>query len=109
MAGKVFGKGTKSVKPNQVHHFATDKNSQFIPQFEKIASKYKLDLNNNWNKASMPHGGRHPNDYHRYILDRMDNIDKIARGKQSVFLSEFEKVKQVVINNPAMLTKKYWL
>ena len=79
------------------------------PQFEKIASKYKLDLNGNWNKVSMPHAGRHPNDYHKYILRQMDNIDKVAQGNKSVFLTEFGKVQQTIINNPGMLTKNYWL
>ena len=31
-------------KPNQLHHFLTDKNKVFTPQFQRIANKYNLSL-----------------------------------------------------------------
>jgi len=41
-----------------------------------------LDLNNDWNKALMPHQGRHPNAYHDYVLDNMRTFDRVAKGDQ---------------------------
>ena len=51
-------------KPNQVHHFATNKSKKYTSQFENITKKYGLDLDDDWNKALMPHQGRHPYAYH---------------------------------------------
>ena len=53
-------KGGSNTKPNQVHHFATNKSSKYTSQFESITKKYGLDLDDSWNKALMPHQGRHP-------------------------------------------------
>ncbi len=57
-------KGGSGTKPEQLHHFATNKNKTYTPQFEEIANKYGLDLDDAWNKEYMPHQGRHPNEYH---------------------------------------------
>jgi len=43
------------------------------------------------------------------MFRQMNNIDRVAQGNQNVFLTAFDNVKQAVISNPAMLTKKYWL
>ncbi len=56
----------------------------------------------------MPHQGRHPNAYHDYMLDEIKRIDEIADGNVDVFLSEFEKVKSKIANNPDMLYSDYW-
>ena len=61
-------------KPMQLHHFATDKNKVFTPQMEAIASKYGLNLNEPWNKEYMHHLGRHPNEYHNYVLEQMQKL-----------------------------------
>lgn len=95
-------------KPNQQHHFATNKNSKYTSQFEKIAEKYGLDLNDEWNKDFMPHQGRHPNAYHDWMLAEMQSIDRMANGNKAVFLKLFERVKQTVIENPDMLRKEFW-
>lgn len=72
LAGEVAEKAIKS-KPNQVHHFATNKSKKYTKRFEKIANKYKLDLDDSWNKELMPHQGRHPYAYHDYIKDYWKN------------------------------------
>lgn len=61
-------------KPNQVHHFATNKSKKYTARFEKIANKYKLDLDDAWNKELMPHQGRHPYAYHDYMLEQMKKL-----------------------------------
>ena len=51
--------GSDSSRPNQVHNFASNKSSKYTSQFENIAKKYNLDLDEAWNKELMPHQGRH--------------------------------------------------
>ncbi len=98
-----------SSKPNQVHHFASDKNSVYTEQFKKITDKYGLDLDGAWNKESLPHQGRHPNDYHEFILDQLNDIDAIANGNQDVFLDLYEKrIKNIIKNNPDLLYSNGW-
>jgi len=100
--------GTGGGKPLQIHHFLTNKNKNFTPRFEDITNKYGLKLNDDWNKAKMPHQGRHPNDYHRYMLNEIRKIDNIAKGDKNMFLDLFSKIKTKIIKNPDMLYKKYW-
>lgn len=94
--------------PEQIHHFATNKNLRYTPQFNKIVSKYGLDLNGDWNKQLMRHRGRHPNEYHKYILNRMQIIDKNVGGNVDLFIQEFNKLKKEISNNPYMLRKAFW-
>ncbi|SHN49056.1 A nuclease family of the HNH/ENDO VII superfamily with conserved AHH [Butyrivibrio hungatei DSM 14810] len=95
-------------KPYQMHHFATNKNKTYTPQFEDIANKYGLDLDDAWNKEYMPHQGRHPNEYHEYVLDNMIEFDKIAQGDKNIFINLYEKMKMHITDNPDMLYKDYW-
>ena len=95
-------------KPLQMHHFATNKNKTYTQQFKQIADKYGLDLNNDWNKALMPHQGRHPNAYHDYVLDNMRTFDRVAKGDQKKFLKLYEQMKKEITKNPDMLYKTYW-
>ncbi|EPN7123236.1 AHH domain-containing protein, partial [Campylobacter jejuni] len=94
--------------PIQTHHIATDKSKKYTPKFQEILNSYDLKLNGDWNKVKMPHRGRHPNEYHEYILEKMSKIDKIARGDKDKFLKEFEKLKEEIKNNPAILRKEYY-
>ena len=96
-------------KPIQIHHFATNKNKLYTPKMNKIAEKYGLDLNDSWNTGVMPHLGRHPNEYHAFVLENMRSADHMANGSTSKFLYYFEKyVKDPVRNNPNMLRKNFW-
>ena len=102
------GKSGTTTKPNQVHHFASNKSKKYTSQFESITKKYGLDLDGNWNKQSMPHQGRHPYAYHDYVLDNMQKFDRIANGDKTKFLKLYDQMKQKIINNPEMLYKDYW-
>ncbi len=95
--------------PEQVHHFATDKNKIFTPQMEAIADKYGLDLDDAWNKELLPHLGRHPNSYHNFVLQGMQRAALEAGSNQKKFLELFELyVKQPIRNNPALLRAAGW-
>lgn len=104
----MFVKGGKGSKPNQVHHYATNKSKTYTPQLEEITNKYGLDLDDAWNKDLLPHQGRHPNAYHNYVLDSMKQFDDIAQGDKDVFLKLYENLKSNVKANPDMLYKDYW-
>ena len=96
-------------KPIQIHHFATNKNKFYTPKMNKIAEKYGLDLDGHWNKEAMPHLGRHPNEYHSFVLENMRSADHMANGSTSKFLYYFETyIKDPVRDNPNMLRKNFW-
>ena len=104
-----IAKGGKSItKPNQVHHYATNKNKVYTPQFEEVAKKYGLNLDDTWNKDLLPHQGRHPNAYHNYVLDSMKQFDEVAQGNKEVFMKLYENMKKCIQSNPDMLYKNYW-
>ncbi|MDD7257270.1 MAG: AHH domain-containing protein [Prevotellaceae bacterium] len=96
-------------KPIQIHHFATNKNKFYTTKMNEIAEKYGLDLDGLWNKEVMPHLGRHPNEYHSFVLENMRSADHMANGSTSKFLYYFEKnIKDPVHDNPNMLRKNFW-
>lgn len=100
--------GGKS-KPLQNHHFATDKNKTYTPLFEKIVSKFGLKLNADWNIRSLPHQGRHPNMYHKWVLREMRKIENIPNIDQEAFKIQFEiRIINKVMDNPEILYKQYW-
>ena len=102
-------KVVKSSRANQVHHFATNKNSRYTKQMSDIADKYGLKLDGDWNKELLPHQGRHPNDYHDFVLDGMNRASNEAGSDTSKFLELFDKyVKEPVRNNPDLLRKAGW-
>lgn len=106
--GGIILKGGK-VLPIQVHHFATNKSKTFTPQMEAIAKEFGLNLNGAWNKQALPHLGRHPNDYHKFVLQGMQKAKVEARGSQAEFIRLFEEyVKQPVIKNLELLRKSGW-
>lgn len=101
--------GKESPLPIQMHHFATNKHKAFTPRMEKIAKQFGLELNEAWNKKLMHHLGRHPNDYHEFVLFNMKKAAKEAKGDAKVFVELFEEyVKTPVINNPDLLNKSGW-
>lgn len=107
LVAKAIKSGT-ATKPNQVHHYATNKSKTYTPQLEEIANRYGLDLDDAWNKDLLPHQGRHPNAYHEYVLDSMKQFDNIAQGDKDIFLKLFDNLKNNVKSNPDMLYKDYW-
>ena len=100
--------GAGKTKPDQLHHFATNKSKTYTPKIKETTDKYGLDLDKGWNKEYLQHQGRHPNEYHDYILDQMKQFDNIAKGDKNKFLELYNQLKQEVINTPEMLTKNYW-
>jgi RHS repeat-associated protein len=96
------------VLAKQIHHFLTNKSQKFTPMFQKIVLKYGLKLDESWNKGIMPHLGRHPNEYHNYMLNSLKKIDKVAKGSKEIFMKLFDKLKQEIINSPEMLNKRFW-
>lgn len=75
---------------------------------EEIANRFGLKLDQGWNKEAMPHLGRHPNAYHQFVLENMQNAATQANGSKSEFLRLFEQnVKQPVRDNPKMLNKSW--
>ncbi|MDX6187749.1 AHH domain-containing protein [Flavobacterium sp. Fl-318] len=95
--------------PKQMHHFATNKNKNWTPLMNKIAQKYGLSLNGSWNKALMPHLGRHPNDYHKFVYKAMQEASAKAGNNKEQFIKLFnESVTQPVLQNPGLLRKSGW-
>ena len=45
---------------------------------QTIIDKLCLDLNGSWNKEALPHLGRHPNDYHKFVMEEMDKAADMA-------------------------------
>ena len=102
--------GVVKQEPLQRHHFATDKNKEFTPQMEEIVKKYGLKLSDDWNTEVLPHQGRHPNAYHRWVLKQMRVIDAMPGMNRDLFVSKFRQfVIEPVIDNPQMLYKDYWM
>lgn len=96
-------------KPLQKHHFATDKNKTYTPKIKQITDKYELDLSGEWNTEVLPHQGRHPNEYHQWMYDKIQKIDQMPNMNQQRFIEEFNiKVIQPVKEHPEMLYKNYW-
>jgi len=102
-------KVVKSSRPNQMHHFATNKSKKYTQSMSDIADKYGLKLDGDWNKELLPHQGRHPNKYHDFVLDGMNKASSEAGTDTNKFLELFDKyVKEPVRNNPDLLRKAGW-
>ena len=111
IGGREFFADARTVEglPYQLHHFATTKSSTFTQLFTEIAGKYGLGLDEVWNTELVQHLGRHPDEYHEFVLQGMREADQSAGGDLVRFLQEFEtRVKDVVRANPGMLRKAFW-
>ena len=95
-------------KPVEKHHFLTNKNKKWTPEFKKVTDKYNLDLNGKWNIQEMAHRGRHATEYHKAMLEQVQQIDKIANGNKDIFLKLFDGLKQKIIDTPESLYKAFW-
>ncbi|QDT39253.1 Cadherin domain protein [Stratiformator vulcanicus] len=96
-------------RPNQIHHFATNKNNKYTPAMEEIADSYGLKLDDAWNKSSLPHLGRHPNKYHDFVLEGMRRAQKEAGSNTDLFLELYNLyVKEPVRLNPDLLRSIGW-
>ena len=112
LGGRVL-KGVKGLRapkrPNQLHHFATNKGKAYTPRLKKIAEQHGLDLDDVWNKELMPHQGRHPNAYHDFVTRGMERAAREAGKDKGKFLELFDKyIKEPVRQNPDLLRKSGW-
>lgn len=98
-------------KPIQSHHYVSMLNQKFRAEFQKFEEKYGFNFQKeSWNIEELPHQGRHPDEYHFWVLDQLKTIDKLANGNRQMFINNFEiYIKQHVRNNPEMLYKNFWL
>jgi len=95
--------------PRQLHHYATDKNRVYTPQFERILRRYGLSLDDAWNTEVLPHQGRHPNEYHDFVLANMQRAANEAGDDVNRFLQLFERyVVRPIRNNPELLRRSGW-
>jgi RHS repeat-associated protein len=100
-----------AIKKPQIHHMFTNKHSFWTSMFNSVLSKYKDDFNNpltvdgNWNQILMEsHGGRHSDNYHKIMFDRLIDIDRRARGNTKKFLKLYYKnVVEYVKKNPQIM------
>lgn len=58
----------------------------------------------------MEHLGRHPNEYHEFVLEMMKQIDLQSQGDTFLFLDLYDEyVKNYIIHNPELLRKSGWV
>ena len=95
-------------KPIQKHHIATNKNPDYTPGFEEIASKYGLDLDDDWNIVKLQHQGTHPWEYHDFIESAMYKIDDMAKGDTLSFIDLWKQLGKLLQANPEMLYAEFW-
>jgi hypothetical protein len=86
----------------QLHHIATDKNPTFTPFFKSLFKKFGSDLQDDANLVSILHGGIHPPQYHKWVLD---NISRAGSRKE--FLKILGKIKDKLISDPNMVRWRY--
>jgi hypothetical protein len=108
VTAEVITSETQSL-PTQIHHFATNKHSTWTPKMEQIAKQFGLNLDDAWNKAALPHLGRHPEAYHQFVYEGMRRAALEANGNATKFIELFDNyVKQPIIQNPSLLRKYGW-
>lgn len=94
--------------PDEIHHIASNKDPYYTPDFEAIAAKYGLDLDDDWNKITIKHRGKHVWEYHDFILEQMEGYDSIAKGDKSLFLNLWDELRGIISANPEMLYSEFW-
>ena len=59
--------------------------------------------------APLPHRGRHPNEYHEYVINGMQKAADEVRDNAEIFLQKFnEYVIEPVKQHPELLRKESW-
>ncbi len=99
----------RKTKPIQGHHIIPWGNKKWSDEYRKITDLYDLDLRKAWNVHRMPHLGRHPDAYHRWVLDNLNTIHKEAKLDKTKFMELYhEHLVNPVKANPDMLDAIYW-
>jgi RHS repeat-associated protein len=112
-AGKITRRAARLAKllkrPLQLHHYATNKSKKYSKAMARVAKRYGLSLDDAWNKEYLPHQGRHPGAYHRWVLREMQRAAQEAGDDACEFLRLFDKyVKEPVRKNPDLLRRAGW-
>lgn len=98
--------------PLERHHLASDK--AFASGREaiarEIAEKFGLELGDTWNlpDEGIRHRGRHPNEYHAYVLGTMQYIAEVASDADEFKRLYREMVEDTVRGSPQMLRRRAW-
>ena len=61
-----------------------------------------MDLNGSWNKEALPHLGRHPNDYHKFVMEEMDKAADMAGNNVELYFASrgLHKPKEISDGTP---------
>ncbi len=96
--------------PVHTHHLASNTHhSEYTPEFKKIADFYDLDLDGAWNKVEIPHTGRHAEDYHKFVLEKMEEAQREAGADADKFLDLFGRfVREKVLDEPGMIRSEWY-
>jgi len=95
--------------PIQGHHLGTNKGAgPFAKRFSKIVRKFGLESKEMWNLVWLPHLGRHPPEYHRWVIRETKRAAKKAKTKEQFLRLFDEYVAKPVLANPMMLRAEYW-
>jgi len=95
-------------RPMQRHHVVPKGGKEFGPKYEAILSRYNLSVLDEWNIRVMPHQGRHPKEYNKWILELLEKADDVACGDQGKFLEFIKPFLDNVQEHPEVLLKEYW-
>jgi RHS repeat-associated protein len=95
-------------RPLQRHHGVPRGGKKWGPKYEEILEEYDLGILDDWNVRTMPHLGRHPDEYSRWIYEHLQNAHRIAKGDQGVFLAYMKDVLDLVERSPEMPLKEWW-
>lgn len=98
--------------PDQGHHMATWYGA-YGSEFQEVLDEYQLNLNvksTTWNVFTIPHQGRHPKEYHDWVMENFRNAAKSAGvGNTQEFLRLFNRwVVDKVTADPTIVRVDYW-
>jgi hypothetical protein len=109
-----YGKGFEEEFGIQIHHYVSDKitdwgsdKGKLVLEMKDILKHYCLDIQGAWNKdvySTEYHSGNHSLAYHRFVLENMKQAQMEAQGNTELFLKLFDEyVRGEVRRNPQML------
>jgi hypothetical protein len=90
----------------QIHHIATNKHSRYKGAFTRIFNKGGMSLSNTANKILVPgHNGRHTNNYHEYVLGRLETAVSGLSGPayRDALIDVLAQLATEIRNNPRIM------
>ena len=115
--GKGWRKGSAEIaelrakaaaRPMQTHHGVPNGGQKWSGKYEEILDQYDLSVLDEWNERLMPHVGRHPDEYNKWIYQQLRDAHDYAQGDQGKFLAYMKNILDLVQQHPEMLLKEYW-